>query len=81
MDKIIPFKTFVRFLKDHHCYSSFKENVQNSCGRSFPDLTFQLRPSVWLLASFSWKDTKQGVPYWENIYKQWKIMYEQKSNE
>ena len=78
MDRIIPLKTFVRFLKDHHCYSSFKENVQNSYGRSFHDLIFQYKPSVWLLASFSWKETKQGVTYWEDIDKQWHIICEQK---
>lgn len=77
MDKIIPIKAFVRFLKCHHCYSSFKENVQNSYGRSFPDLTFQFNPSVWLIAAFTWKDTKQGATYWENIDKQWKIICEQ----
>lgn len=80
MDRIIPIKTFARFLKCHHCYSSFKENVQNSYGRSFPDLAFQFNPSLWLILSFSWKYTKQGVTYWNNINKQWENLYQRTIN-
>lgn len=77
MEQTVLINTFVRFLKDHNCYLSFKENLQASKGRHFADLTATYHPSLWLILSFSWKYTKQGVTYWNNINKQWENLCKQ----
>lgn len=74
MEQTVFIKTFIRFLKCHHCYSSFKNNIQASKGRHFAYLTAKYSPSLWLMVSFTWAYTKQGATYWKNIDKQWQIM-------
>jgi len=77
-------KEFVKFLKDNHIHDKFVYNYQRSIDKKkrnrypyieisdYCDMTNDLD---YILSSFSWVDSHEGIGFWSGYNDKWKEFY------
>jgi hypothetical protein len=70
---------FLKWLKYKKCYSSFYyccNNVSDYWKNTYLHnilLKYVCDEEDWLLFAFDWKNSKEGVSFWSNLNKEWRL--------
>lgn len=65
---------FIRFLKDHHAFYEFKENLKElrgECFRQYMERSIG-HPQHYLTSAYPWEQSKQGFNFWRKIQMLWR---------
>lgn len=76
---MITFNDFIIFLAENECLGLYWSNLQDDCNvtgiRRFHlhlCSIFKRKPHSWLINSFNWALSKEGVTYWCVIDEYWR---------
>lgn len=70
-EKELNYRIFLLFLKNKDYYEMFKENFnKDNFGTSIKRLFYKY-PNTIIFHAFSWKNTKEGYDFWNNIDIEW----------
>lgn len=72
-------KLFIKFLKKEHSLEKylFNLNLKKSNSESEVFILYQLTeyPPCMIFNAFTWKETKEGFDYWQNLHYKWRDYY------
>lgn len=76
---MITFRDFIIFLADNHCLGLYWSNLENCCNvtgicrfNQRLDDIYRHKPNSWLIHSFNWELSKEGISYWCDIDECWR---------
>jgi len=70
-DNSLTNKNFVEFLKDNNIYDQFIYNLKNYNSISLDDYCYKIYITSYILDAFSWKHTKEGYDFWDEMSDKW----------
>ena len=77
-------KFFLRFLKEHHCFSKYQRalfEAKNYRDNNFIKRQCEICNFGIIDNSFIWSDTKEGHDYWSNLNYEFRKLYYSFKNE
>ena len=76
-----PMSIFIGFLKKYDAFDSLKKELIIQKKNYIDTMFCQTRIENWISLSFSWKKTKEGYDFWNDLNKKWHyIVAENKDN-
>ena len=76
-----PMSIFIGFLKRYDAFDSLKKELIIQKKNYIDTMFCQTRIENWISLSFSWKKTKEGYDFWNDLNKKWHyIVAENKDN-
>ena len=65
------YREFINFLRIHGVYDRFIKNLNKLEHKSIEEYLKETDSRHFILSSFSWLDTDEGVQFWSNIEALW----------
>lgn len=76
-----PMSIFIGFLKRYDAFDSLKKELIIQKKNYIDTMFCQTRIENWISLSFSWKKTKEGYDFWNDLNKKWHYIFaENKDN-
>jgi len=62
---------FTEFLKGYGVFDSFKKELSIQNKENINTMFCQTHIERWIIGPFSWRRTKQGFDFWNDLHKKW----------